>query len=274
MPSRYEERARQDIEARKNPKVGWFGRFAAAVNRPLDFGGELLLKTPYVGQVIERSVSGLVGIINEVVQASVRPESIFEEYRKNGHHNAHDHVGLLSLDLEQIDRTMGFLAAKYNSIALTEGMLFGTMEFLGIPPDITALVTLNLRAIGEYATYCGFDVSSQQERLFAMHVLGLATSPSDASKNAAMAQLAKIAQEVAKKRTWKDLEKHAFVQIIQKIARALGVRLTKAKLAQIVPVAGAAVGGGFNAHFTSKVCEASYFWYRERFLVAKYGDSF
>jgi len=66
-----------------------------------------------------------------------------------------------------------------------------------------------------------------------------------------MAQLVRIAQDVAKKRTWKELEKHAFARVIQQIAKALGVRLTKAKLAQIIPAAGAVVGGGFNAYFTS-----------------------
>jgi hypothetical protein len=104
-----------------------------------------------------------------------------------------------------------------------------------------------------------------------MNVLGLASSPTDASKTLAMAQLVKIAEDVAKKRTWKQLEEHAFVQVIQQIAKALGIRLTKAKLAQILPAAGAVVGGGFNAYFTSKVCDAAYYLYRERFLAAKYG---
>jgi hypothetical protein len=113
-------------------------------------------------------------------------------------------------------------------------------------------------------------MTSQQERLYAMNILGLASSPTDASKTTAMAQLAKIAGDVARRKTWKDLEKHAFVKLIQKIAQALGVRLTKAKLAQIVPVAGAVVGAGFNAHFTNKVCDCSYYLFRERFLDLKY----
>jgi hypothetical protein len=57
-------------------------------------------------------------------------------------------------------------------------------------------------------------------------------------------------------------------------AKALAIRLTKAKLAQLIPAAGAAIGGGFNAHYTSKVCDAAYFLYRERFLARKYGVDF
>jgi hypothetical protein len=43
------------------------------------------------------------------------------------------------------------------------------------------------------------------------------------------------------------------------------------KLAQFIPLAGAAVGGGFNAYYTDKVCDAAYHLYRERFLAGKYG---
>jgi hypothetical protein len=49
------------------------------------------------------------------------------------------------------------------------------------------------------------------------------------------------------------------------------MRLTKAKLAEVIPGAGAVIGGGFNAYFTAKVCDAAYFLYRERFLAEKYG---
>ena len=34
---------------------------------------------------------------------------------------------------------------------------------------------------------------------------------------------------------------------------------------------GAAIGGGFNAYFTAKVCDAARYLYRERFLAEKYG---
>ena len=104
-----------------------------------------------------------------------------------------------------------------------------------------------------------------------MHVLGLASSPSDAAKTPVMAQLARIAADAAKKKTWNVLEEKALVRLIQQIARVLGIRLTKAKLAQAVPIMGAAVGGGFNAYYTARVCDAAYHLYRERFLAEKYG---
>jgi hypothetical protein len=273
VPSAYEERARTEIAEWKNPTLGWFGKAMQVINWPFDKAGDLAMKTPGVGWVIEKSIGGLVIVTNDVAQWSVRPDVIYSEYRNAGHAVARSSE-LHELDLETVDRMIGWLGAKYKGIAMTEGAAFGAMGLPGIPLDVAAIVTLNLRAIGEYATYCGFDVSTQHERLFAMNVLGLASSPTDSSKGLAMAQLVKIAQDVAKKRAWKDLEKHAFVKIMQQIAKAIGIRLTKAKLTQILPVAGAFVGGGFNAYFTSRVCDAAYYLYRERFLAAKYGEDF
>ena len=270
MPSPYEENALKEIAAWKHPPPGWFGTAMRVVNWPLDKVGDAVMKTPGVGWVLEKSIGGLVNVTNDAARWSVRPDAIFEEYRKAGH-DVRGHADLPALDLEHVDRTIGWLGVKYKGSALTEGAAFGGMGLPGIPLDVAALVTLNLRAIGEYATYCGFDVSMQQESLFAMNVLGLASSPGDPAKVLAMAQLVRIAQDVARKKAWKELEKHAFVRIIQQIAKTLGIRLTKDKLGQFVPYGGAIVGGGFNAYFTNKVCDAAYFLYRERFLATKYG---
>ncbi len=272
IPSPYENRAIDEIHLWKDPHISWFGKSMQAINWPLDKAGDAVMGTPGIGWIIEKTVTGIVSITNDFAQWTVRPDAIHKEFRDKGYNKVRKGEDILKLDLEEVDHVIGWLGAKYKGIATVEGATTGAAGAAGIPADIIAFVTLNLRAIGEYATYYSFDPNSQQERLFAMHVLGLASSPKDASKAAAMAQLVKIAKEAAKKKAWKDLEKHAFVKIIQRIANALGIRLTKAKLAQIIPGVSVAVGGGFNAYYTSNVCDAAYHLYRERFLAVKYDD--
>ncbi len=269
-PSEYENNALKEIHVWKDPELGWFDHTMRAIDWPLNEAGDAVMATPGLAWVIQKTLTGILSVANDLAQRSVRPQAVFRRYRDLGH-RVYAHTDVIKLDLEDVDKTIGWLAMKYKGIALLEGAVTGAPGLPGIPPDIIALITLNLRAIGEYATYCGFDVSSQGERLFAMHVLALASSPRDAAKVAAMGQLVKIAREVARKKAWKNLERHAFVKIVQRIAKALGIRLTKAKLAQTIPIAGAAVGAGFNAYYTTKVCDAAYYLYRERFLARKYG---
>jgi len=269
--SEYEHSAVTSIHEWKNPQIGWFGKAIEIANWPLEKIGKFATEVPGVDWVIEKSVGGLVSLLNDLAHWTVRPDAIYEAYRKAGFDHIKTPSDVFSLDLEDADRVNGWLAAKYKTLATAEGAAAGYVGLPGIPPDVVALIALNQRAIGEYATYYGFDISSQRERLFALNILSLASSPNDAAKGVALAQLVRIAQDVAKKRTWNDLEKHSLVRIVQRIAHSLGVRLTKAKLAQIVPVTGALVGGGFNAYYTSKVCEAAFYLYRERFLAEKHG---
>jgi len=270
MPSAYEESALREIALWKDPPQTWVGTAVRVLSWPLDKAGDAVMAVPGVGWVLHKSIGGLVTLTNDAARWSVRHEAVFADYRKAGYAVTR-HGDVHALDLEHVDRSIGWLGTKYKGLTLTEGAALGALGLPGIPADIVALVALNLRAVAEYATYCGFDVASQQEGLFAMHVLGLASSPTDASKAVAMAQLVKITQDVAHKQTWKELQQHAFVEVLQKLAKALGIRLTKAKLAQAIPYIGALVGGGFNAYFTNKVCDAAYFLYRERFLSRKYG---
>lgn len=269
----YEKKALKEIHDWKNPKVGWIGKALQVINEPLNTAGNAVLSTPYVGETIQKAVKGLISVCNDAAQWSVRPDAILEEFRSDGHEHILTLDNISELKLQDVDKTVGWLAAKYKSLALAEGAGAGAAGIAGIAIDIPALIALNLRAIGEYATYYGFDIERQEERLFAFNILALSSSPLDASKNIAMAQLVKISQQVAKKQTWKQLEQHAFVKIIQQIASSIGVKITKAKLAQIIPVAGAVVGGGFNAYFTSNVCDAAYYLYRERFLARTHGSS-
>jgi hypothetical protein len=143
-----------------------------------------------------------VGLLNDGAQFTVRHEAIFEDFRKSGH-AVNSHEDIVALDLESIDRVIGWLAVKYQGAALVEGAATGAAGLAGIPADLVALVTMTLRAIGEYATHCGLDVSTQHERLFALNILGFASSPKDAAKQLAMAQLVRIAKDVAKKKRGK-----------------------------------------------------------------------
>ena len=89
-----------------------------------------------------RFLSG-VSVSNDVAHWSVRPEAIYAEFRTSGPHINRRH-NLFSLDLEQIDKVIGWLDATYKGVALAEGAATGTAGALGIAADIPALVTLRV----------------------------------------------------------------------------------------------------------------------------------
>ena len=268
-PSAYERRAYHQIQvwkkqtSRKPEPGGFRRRFDHLGERIKDF-----FERRRLYRVIQKALAGTVGLLGDAAAWSVRPKAVYSEFRKKAH-DVERRTDIFKLDLEQVDDVASGLDTKYKSLGFGEGAVTGAAGAPGLVTDIPALITLNLRAIGEHATYYGFDVASQRERFFAMQVLILASSWTDAEKVAVMAELARIGK-IATKVAWKELEKSVIVKTGRQVSRSLSIRLTKKKLAQAVPVIGAAVGSGFNAYYTNQVCDAAYHLYRERFLTQKY----
>ncbi len=269
-PTSYEIQAIREIHAWKNPEISWLDKSLEAINWPADKAAKLISAVPGADVIISKTVGGLVSILNDLAHWSISPDRIFKEFHNMGH-DVTGSADIFRLDLENVDRVIGWLGAKYKGMAAVEGAAVGVVGLPGIPADVVALVTMNQRAIGEYATYCGFDISIPGERLFALNVLELAASPNRESKNDALGHLNRIARDAASERSGTGLETSTIVGVIQKMANTLGSRLIKAKATQMLPAIGAGVSASFNAYYTSQVCDAAYFLYRERFLAAKYG---
>lgn len=267
----YEKKTLKEIDIWKTPKEkNFIQKGFSLITTPVNKAAEIIIDSPYLGEVITKSISGLTTICNESAQTTIRFQAIYDDISSKSEFMVKQLNDIEKVNLQVLDKTSSGLLPKYVAIAATEGGGAGALGLPGMVVDIPGLILINFRAIGEYATYYGFDIELQEEKLYILNILSLASAPTDQAKHVAMAQLAKIATQVAKKQTWKELEQLFFVNMIKKIAEALGIRLTKAKLAQAVPVVGAVVGAGFNAYYTEKVCNAAYFLYRERFLARKY----
>ena len=265
--SPYEQDALLAIHQWKHPELNWLRRAFGAVNGGIEAIGERAIELPGIEWVVDNAVVGALRAVNEASLRTVRPAAILKDYRGRVSTLAQ----IQQLDLAQVDDAIGWLGPKYRGLAAAEGAATGALGLVGIPADVAGILTINLRAIGEYATYCGFDVSRPEERLFALHTLGLATTPTNAAKLIALSQLTKIAVDVARKRAMREIEEHVFVAVVKVICRALAIRLTRVKLAQVVPAAGAVIGGSYNQLYASTVTKAAFMLYRERFLAAKYG---
>ena len=274
-PTEYERNVLKEISIWKKPKEkNFLQKGFSVVTVPFNKAAELVIDSPYVGEVITKSVSGLTTLCNESAQTTVRFQAIYNDISSRSELTVKKLNDIEKVNLPILDKSSSGLLPKYVAIAATEGGGMGALGLPGMVVDIPSLIFINFRAIGEYATYYGFDIELQEEKIYILNILSLASAPTDQAKHVAMAQLAKIATQVAKKQTWKELEQIFFVSMIKKLAEALGINLTKAKLAQTVPILGALVGAGFNAYYTDKVCNAAYFLYRERANSNMRCDSF
>lgn len=281
--SKYDQNALALAKDFKYPEQSIWTSIRDAVNAPFEKAGDLINSIPGVDDAFSKAASGLVTLFSTAATYSVRQDAIFEEFRNDGHKNIYSLKDIQSLSLEDIDKTVGYLKAKYNGIAAAEGLAVAGAPYLAGPAmaaaavaaiaaDVPLFTGLCLRAIAEYATYYGFDINRQEEQAYALHILDL-SSTSTKGRDIILAQLRKISMQLAKKAAWRELDKNLFVKIIKSIAESLGIRITKGKLAMVVPLAGITVNTGFNTFMMNKVCDTAYIMYRERFLATHYNNA-
>lgn len=82
----------------------------------------------------------------------------------------------------------------------------------------------------------------------------------------------KISRDIAEKTRVERSRQECKCPGLQENREIPRIRLTKAKLGQIIAILGAVVGAGFNTYFIGKVADASYYLYRERLLAARCGE--
>ncbi len=269
-PTAYERRVLHEIRQWKHPELSRLGKAVDRFNRSLHQTTDLVRKIPGMDWAIENVISGLLRLTNEIVQDSVWREAIFETYRTAGH-AVETPDDVRRLDLEAVDGALKGLDTKYRALTAAQGAAAGYAGLAGIVPDVVGLIALNLRAAGEYATYCGYDIADPTERYYALQILNVVSQPSTEAREEALVSVNAVSHAVARQQTVQTLQEAALSASLRGLARALGTRLTRAKLAQLLPVAGAFVGGGFNAYYTTRVCDAAFHLYRERRLIEKYG---
>ena len=136
--------------------------------------------------------------------------------------------------------------------------------------DAVAVLVAATRAVAHIAAYYGYDTELADEHVYALGVLNFGLAE-QAGKTAAYIELSKIVQALAKNAAWQQLDKNAVAQVVKSIYTTLGMKITKEKLGQAVPVVGIVVGAGLNARILARVTSDAEHLYRERFLREKHG---
>ncbi|MDX1428887.1 MAG: EcsC family protein [Rhodothermales bacterium] len=271
-PSDYELEAIREIHATLEPDDTWLGRVKTRAYDAYNAATDQLRRIPGFDWTVENVVGGILNLINEITQDWVPQSTVFGRFAEQGH-TVVDLADIRGLDLASADAVSESLPTTYRNIAAVEGAATGYVGLAGIATDIVALVALNLRAAGETATSYGFDISRDEERFFALSLLDRVAQPSTKAKNLTLSPMVSLTNRLARQQAFELLEQAALNGAISRITKSLGIHLTRAKLAQIAPVTGAVVGGGYNAYYTSRVCKTARLLYRRRFLMDKYGSA-
>jgi hypothetical protein len=244
------------------------------------------------------AASGLGKGLGNVTKLTLSEGRLVGAYRKKGF-DVSTLSDIRKLDLQDVEKSVRprYMDVLYASGAAAEGMGAGVFISGGelvvtvgsiadagataapgigfvattLAVDAAAVMAICTRAVGHVAMYYGYDPNDPAEAVFMLSVLNLGSAVTASGKYAAYAELSRLTQSLARGATWTTLERSALPVVLQRFARVFGVRLTKRKLGQMVPIVGIAVGGGVNYLLVDSVTTSAYWVYRERFLNEKRG---
>lgn len=237
---------------------------------------------------VQAAMDGGFRFVNDAAASSLNRDRLVTKF----HHvdpAPQELEDLRQLDLREIDRRMPNLAMRYAMGAMAEGVgagfvmgagaaagAVGALPAFGVVAGTLVADTVTLlggaaRVNSHYGAYCGYDTRKPAEALYMMSLMSVASASGQAGKQAAMAHVRQLANMLARRATWVQLNEQALVKLTQRMFTRLGELLTKRKLGQIVPVFGAGIAGGLNYQFVRSAGDTAYFLYRERFLIEKYG---
>jgi hypothetical protein len=246
-------------------------------------------------ELLINALGGLTDFGSRVARASLRPEAVVRAYQKRGF--VVDSIGdIRNLELRDIESVKPRLDLAYITASTAQGAATGLAVSGGqivaaggavfgagagaapgagvvigaMAADAAAVLVASQRAVAHVAAYYGYDIDRDEEKLFALGVLGVGTAP-EMGKAAAYIELNKIVQGLARRQTWKQLNDRVVTKIVSKVYARLGMRLTQRKLGQAVPIVGVLIGAGLNARMLSRVVDDAEYAYRKRFLQEKYG---
>ena len=266
----YEKDAQREIDEwlRKQSSPGM--QVLDLVSRPFDW---------VVGQVVPKEAietcSDAVGLfLNTLSDASewtYDHRSVVRAARREG------------LDIERVEELRNEPLSKLDLLArrqFSENALLAAIEGGGtglggatlIAADIPLLFTINLRLLQQIAASYGFPMGSPEYRSLVLGIYNAASAGSQQAKNDAMREISVAAAVFAHDGSYRGrAPSNTLRDQARNLPREIAKNLVNRKLAQTIPLAGAAVGAGVNYWFTSEVsrttcmlCRALYLEHKER----------
>lgn len=148
---------------------------------------------------------------------------------------------------------------SYCKTGAAEGGITGAGGFLMSVADFPILLSIKIKLLYDIAAIYGFDTRKESERLFLLHIFQLAFSSKLGSQ-----------KTFRKMEGWNECNDNAnqMVEIFdwQTFQQEYRDYIDLAKLAQMIPVVGAAVGAVANYQLIKKLGETAMMSYRMRLL--------
>lgn len=172
--------------------------------------------------------------------------------------------------LDELDALAKSYASENSILAALSGGGAGLGGALLLAADIPVLFTVNFRLIQQVSAAYGFPLRGPDYTPLVVAIFNVAASGSRQAKSDALRELSVAAAAFAHGSGYRGRAAQGTVrEQMGHVPREIAKNLAAAKLGQMIPIAGAAIGAGVNYWFTDQTAQAAVMLSRALYLERK-----
>ena len=265
--SDYERQAQREID-RWERGESLFGQALSLAMKPVDWAFDTL--------VPDSVTDGLTTALSQAL--STLNDASAWTYGENDVLTAAQELGL-EVDavedlrdepLDELDAVAKRFTSQNALLATLSGGGAGLGGALLLAADIPVLFTVNFRLIQQVAASYGFPLTGPSYSPLVLHIFNVAASGSREAKSDALRELSVAAAAFAHGGGYKGRQAQGTLrEQMGHVPREIAKNLGAAKLGQMIPIAGAAVGAGANYWFTDQTAQATVMLARSLYIERK-----
>ncbi len=264
----YISKINNEVKEWEEESPGFLSNISDLVLSPAQAAAELLIPDS-VQNTVSKAIEGCLNALLWGADYTFSDEDVIATVREKNSSFIKLKDIYVSDDLESMDSSADYYWNQNLVAAIAQGGVTGAVGVLGLATNIPALYTVVFRCIQQIALCYGFDTSKDEEKVFMLGILSIASSSDIQAKQAAMVFMKQIQTDLAKK-TWKKLAEEggraAIGPIVRQAAKTIGINITKRKALMLVPAIGALVGASFDGMYLQDIARAAKNCYRKRKL--------
>jgi hypothetical protein len=265
----YERGVQREIERwERGGSDTLFNQALGLAMRPLDWAMDRFVPESVVNTLGE-ALNAALGTLNDASEWTYDADDLLEKARAMGI-EVERVEDLRDRPLEEIDRLARSLVSQNALMAALSGGGAGLGGFVLVAADVPILFTVNFRLIQQIGAAYGFPMRGPEFKPLVLAIFNVAASGSREAKSDALRELSVAGAAFAHGSGYRGRPAQGtFREQIGHVPREIAKSLAARKLAQMIPVAGAAIGAGVNYWFTDQTAEAALMLFRALYLERK-----
>ncbi|MDA0683209.1 MAG: EcsC family protein [Bacteroidetes bacterium] len=263
----YERNVQKDIEKWQNGDSSLVAQAMNWAMAPMDWVVSRVVPEEMVDQA-DKAISQFLSLLNDASTWTYDPKEVLQNARRQGI-DVEDISDLQSADLKTLDSMAKSYFTENTVMAAIEGGGTGLGGAVLIAADIPLLFGINLRLIQQIGAAYGFDVSSPAFSPLVLSIFNVAAASTRESKNQALREITVAAAAIAQFSDYKGRVAGTFRDQNRHLPREIAKNIGGRKIAQMIPIAGAAIGAGINYWFTTETAETAFMLFRALYIERK-----